>query len=261
MWIFQVKKKKKRAECVFPTAPRLCCLYALLDFKARYSRSSSSWSSSPGWKAWCGLGPLSPWGEPLQLWLYSHLWVTFPGGVALDYTIPLHCYPSHCGSRLISVGVGNVFGQCRIVHLDGCSVNSCNFGMRVGGGELKVLPLHSVGHSPLVLRNLKPSVGQGCMPPGSSWEIVLDFQCLDAACIPWFMALSSHHFTVLLPESSFLLSFVTLNKRQYQWGNKRKLALNNNLYHLESVFSTEKLPKLWQIVFKNHKNNFAGLNW
>ena len=203
-----------RAECVFPTAPRLCCLYTLLDFKVRYSRSSYSWSRSSGWKAWCGLGPLSPWGEPLQLWLYSHLWVTFPGGVALDYTIPLHCYLSHCGSLLISVGVGNVFGWCHIVHLDGCSVNSCNFGVRVGGGELKFLPLHSVGHSPLVLRNLKPSVGQGCVPPGSSWEIVLDFQCLDAACIPWFMALFSHHFTVLLPESYLLLSFVTLNKRQ-----------------------------------------------
>ena len=136
-----------------------------------------------------------------------------------------------------------------IVHLDGCSLNSSNFGVRVGGGELKVLPVHSVGHSPLVLRNLKPTVGQGCVPPGSSGEIVLDFQCLDAACIPWFMALSSHHFTLLLPESYLLLSFVTLNKREYQWGNKITLALNNNLYHLESVFSVEKLPKLWQIVF------------
>lgn len=50
-----------------------------------------------------------------------------------------------------------------IVHLDGCSVNSRNFCVKVGGGELKVLPVHSVGHSPLVLRNLKPSVGWKCL--------------------------------------------------------------------------------------------------
>lgn len=30
-----------------------------------------------------------------------------------------------------------------IVHLDGCSVSSCNFGVSVGRGELKVFPLHS----------------------------------------------------------------------------------------------------------------------
>ena len=43
-----------RAESLFPTALRLSCMQALLDFKATCSRSSSSWSSTPVGKACCG---------------------------------------------------------------------------------------------------------------------------------------------------------------------------------------------------------------
>ena len=34
-----------------------------------------------------GLRPLTPWGEPLQLWLFSCLWIACPRGMNLDSTV------------------------------------------------------------------------------------------------------------------------------------------------------------------------------
>lgn len=98
----------KSAECVFPIAPRLCCLYALLDFKARYSQSSSSWSSPRLESLMWSLDPLvlvenlcsydctPTYGSPfLEVWLLTILYLC----TATQLIVP----------PLISVGVGNVF--------------------------------------------------------------------------------------------------------------------------------------------------------
>ena len=49
-----------------------------------------------------GLRPLAPWGEPLQLWLTSHLCVTHPGVWVLTILQLCSSYLSRCGSFLKS---------------------------------------------------------------------------------------------------------------------------------------------------------------
>lgn len=52
------------------------------------------------------LGPLVPWEEPLQLWLSSHSWVTYPKQWVLN--IPISTL-SHRGFSFISLVVESFF--------------------------------------------------------------------------------------------------------------------------------------------------------
>ena len=54
-----------------------------------------------------GLVPLAPWGEPLQLELSSHLWVTCPGVLLVPCL--RSSYPSYCISFFISLVVEDFF--------------------------------------------------------------------------------------------------------------------------------------------------------
>ena len=55
-----------------------------------------------------GLGPLTPWAEPLQLRLSSDLWVAYPRLYVLTLCV-CHCssYQSCCGSFFISLVMEN----------------------------------------------------------------------------------------------------------------------------------------------------------
>ena len=140
-----------RVESFFSTALWLSCMQALLAFKARYSGGSSTWCRSPG------LGSLM-WGLN-SLLLGEDLCIC-------DY--PLICgSPAHgCGSCLYWVSttpthpivvpslylqLQKIFSAVLLVVLIGsCSLNSCTFGVFVGGGELRVFLLCHLGHPPQI---------------------------------------------------------------------------------------------------------------
>ena len=69
----------------------------------------------------------------------SPLWVDHPEGGGLNCTISPSFHLSHCGSFFIFLVVDFFFFARFLVFLiDSCSVNSCNFGVLIGGGELRV---------------------------------------------------------------------------------------------------------------------------
>ena len=106
--------------------------------------SSESWAGEHNMV----LGPLAPWGGSLQLWLSS-----FFVGCSLTY-MGLDCSGS---LFLLSVSYWLLIYIFRFRRffcvflqgnfMDSCSVNSCNFGMPVGGGELRVFLLCHLGCS------------------------------------------------------------------------------------------------------------------
>ena len=79
----------------------------LADLPSQLLWSFSSSIIPLGWGA--QYGSLTSWGEPLQLWLPTLLYVTYLGMWVLTI-LQLHCsYPSHCSSFLISSVGGNLF--------------------------------------------------------------------------------------------------------------------------------------------------------
>ena len=77
------------------------------------------------------LGPLAPWGEPLQLCLSSHFGVAYLWAWVLTILCLCPSYLSHCGFFLISLVVQIFSASLQVVLIDSCSVNSCNFGVPV----------------------------------------------------------------------------------------------------------------------------------
>ena len=102
--------------------------------------------ASQSWDPHVGLEPLTPWGEHLPLWLSSHLWVSYLG-VWVWTRLRLHpSSPSCCHSFFISLVVGNLFCSLQVILID-CG---CNFGVPVGGGELRVFLLCHLWQHPWI---------------------------------------------------------------------------------------------------------------
>ena len=99
----------------------------------------------PGSPMW-GLGPLFLRDKPLQLWYSSCFGVTHSGVWVL--TLCISAFPTHLTviPSFISLVVENLFCLSSGLLTDSCSV-SCNFGVPMGGGELRVFLLHHLGHT------------------------------------------------------------------------------------------------------------------
>ena len=99
-----------RAESLFPTAFKLSHMQAPLAFKARSFGGLSSQCKTPKVREPnMGLRLLTPWGEPLQLPLSSHLWVAYLGVWVLIILCLFPSYHSHCDSFFICLVVENIF--------------------------------------------------------------------------------------------------------------------------------------------------------
>ena len=57
-------------------------------------------------------------------------------------------YPTF-GSFFISLVIDDLFSSIPVFLINSCSANSCNFGVPVGGDELRVFLLHHLAHFPL----------------------------------------------------------------------------------------------------------------
>lgn len=64
---------------------------------------------SSGWGVTMGHGPLPSWGESLQLWLSSFLWLAYLGGIDLEEICLWPSYPCHGGFFFISLIVEDLF--------------------------------------------------------------------------------------------------------------------------------------------------------
>lgn len=80
-----------------------------------------------------GLEFLTLWRKPLQLWLFSCMWVACSGDMNPD-VLPLQpSYLSHCGYFIYLLVVEIFSVNLHIVLINSCCVSSCNFGMSIGG--------------------------------------------------------------------------------------------------------------------------------
>ena len=69
-----------------------------------------------------------------------------PWGVDTDYTKCLRFPPISFWFFVIVFSCGKIFSSClQVIHMDSCSVNSYNFGVSIGEGELRVFLLCHVG--------------------------------------------------------------------------------------------------------------------
>ena len=98
------------------------------------------------WKLEMWLRPLASWGEPLQLWLSSHSWVASSRSVSLDYSPSPPLLPIFLCFFLFSFSF-IIYASLQVILINSCSVNSCNFGVPLGGVVLKVFLLHHLGHA------------------------------------------------------------------------------------------------------------------
>ena len=137
-----------------PKCVKLCMLPLTGESSPQPSdspESKPSWLSKPdvpGLSFQCrmpGLGSLTwgsipaSWGGLQQLSFSSPLWVDHPGVVGLNCTISPSFHLSHCGSSFIFLVAEDMFFARLLVFLiNSCSANSCNFGVLIGGGELRV---------------------------------------------------------------------------------------------------------------------------
>ena len=106
------------------------------------------------WKPDVGLRPLTPWGEPLRLWLSSHLWVVSGWWVDLDCT-------ASSSLLFISLWVFLYIFSCRksfllvqVMFIDSCSVNIYNMGVPMVGSELRVFLLCHLATAPVLHSSL-----------------------------------------------------------------------------------------------------------
>ena len=91
-----------------------------------------------------GLRLLAPWGEPLQFWLSSCLWVAHLR-VWVFVSAPAACLvvvPSLC------LVVEHLFCQS-LGCLHSCSVNMCNIFVPMEGDEFRVFLFCHLGHTPI----------------------------------------------------------------------------------------------------------------
>ena len=70
----------------------------------------------------------------------GHLWV-------LTILSLRPSYLSYCGSFFISLVWKTFSASLQVVLIDSCSINSCNLGVPMGGGKLRVFLLCHLGHS------------------------------------------------------------------------------------------------------------------
>ena len=93
-----------------------------------------------------GFRSLAPWGESLQLKLFSCLWVAHLG-VRVLTILHFHLSFPSCGSFFIFLVVEDLFCWILVVLISSCSVNisSCIFGVPMGDA-FRVFLLHHLDH-------------------------------------------------------------------------------------------------------------------
>ena len=134
-----------RVDSLFPTALWLSCMQAWLAFKGLIFLLNPLPPKTGEINVELRL--LAPWGEPLQLWLSCHLRVTYPGYWSWLYHVfaPLTYLIVILSLYLELWKVFSV--SLQVILIDSFSVNSCNFGVLVGGSELRVFLLFHLDHA------------------------------------------------------------------------------------------------------------------
>ena len=73
-----------------------------------------------------------------------------PKGVGLDYNLSSPLLPISMLSLPCIFSYTKTFpASLQVILIKSCSVNTCNFGVSIGGDELRVFLLFCLGHSPL----------------------------------------------------------------------------------------------------------------
>ena len=112
---------------------------------------SSSWAGSPGWGDWGGVWTPCSLGSMSAIMMIFPFMDHLPGGVGLDYTVSLPLLPISlwllfyilsCGKSFLVVF--SPFSQIVALKI---VLNSCNYGVPIGGGEFRVFLLSHLGHT------------------------------------------------------------------------------------------------------------------
>ena len=132
-----------------------------------------------------GLRLLAPWGEPLQFWLSSCLWVAHLR-VWVFVPAPAACLVVVASLCLV---VEHLFCQS-LGCLHSCSVNMCNIFVPMEGDEFRVFLFCHLGHTPIFVPFKKQTNNK--MSSGSSYSATLatpPFLCLlknkQTGCFDW----------------------------------------------------------------------------